>query len=148
MSDHGPSPLIGCETRRVKTCSRCKIEKSVEDFHRGRNKDGRSSNCKACDKARLSTPEMAKKRRLHSWRACLRKFGITEDDYNEMFERQMGLCAICHKPEVDIKLAVDHCHETGKVRGLLCKRCNMAIGLLGDDPDTIISAALYLKGKR
>lgn len=63
-----------------------------------------------------------------------------------MYDSQMGLCSICQKPECNIKLAVDHDHETGKVRGLLCKRCNMAIGLLDDDPHVVTRAALYLKG--
>lgn len=61
-----------------------------------------------------------------------------------MFAEQLGLCAICHKPE-DIKLAVDHCHDTGKIRGLLCKRCNMGIGLLGDSPEITLNATLYLQ---
>jgi hypothetical protein len=139
--------MNGCETREVKTCAKCRVEKSVEDFHRSSSsRDGTQYNCKTCNKARLSTPENIERRKQYAWLACLKKFGITEDDYNEMFERQFGLCAICRKPENDIKLAVDHCHETGKVRGLLCKRCNMGIGLLGDNPDTLISAAMYLKG--
>jgi Autographiviridae endonuclease VII len=118
----------------------------VEDFHRSKSaKDGRQPECKVCQKARMSTPRMIEKRRRNAWLACLRKFSITEDDYNKMFDEQMGLCAICHKPENDIKLAVDHDHETGRVRGLLCKRCNMGIGLLGDNPDTLINATLYLR---
>jgi hypothetical protein len=85
------------------------------------------------------------RRKRYAWIACLKKFGMTEDDYQKMFDEQLGLCAICHKPENDIKLAVDHDHKTGKVRALLCKKCNMGIGLLGDDPDTILSASLYLR---
>lgn len=93
----------------------------------------------------MSTPEMVEKRKRHAWLACLKKFSITEEDYQKMFDKQMGLCAICHKPESEIKLAVDHDHDTGKVRGLLCKRCNMGIGLLGDNPDTLTNAVLYLR---
>jgi Autographiviridae endonuclease VII len=139
--------MNGCETREARICSKCRIEKSVEDFHRSStSKDGIQYTCKTCNKARLSTPENVERRKRYAWLACLKKFGITEDQYHGMFDRQLGLCAICHKPENDIKLAVDHCHDTGKVRGLLCKRCNMGIGLLGDNPDTLISAAMYLKG--
>lgn len=141
--------MNGCETREVKTCAKCRTEKPVEGFHRSsKSKDGRQPVCAACNKERLQSPENVARRQRYAWLGCLKKLGITEDDYNKMFDEQMGLCAICHKPEIDIKLAVDHCHETGKVRGLLCKRCNMGIGLLGDSPDTLISAAMYLKGKR
>jgi len=130
----------------MKRCSKCQIDKSVESFHRSKkSKDGRQSTCSACNKKRLSTPENVERRRALSWRACLKKFGITEDDYNKMFESQLGLCAICHKPEAEIKLAVDHDHDTGRIRGLLCKKCNMGIGLLGDNPDTLATALLYLR---
>jgi len=139
----------GCETLRTKVCTGCTIEKSVEDFHRNkRDASETQSQCKACNKARLSTPENIERRKRYAWLGCLKKFGITESDYNEMFDRQLGLCAICHKPENDIKLAVDHNHDTDEVRGLLCKRCNMAIGLLGDNYETVLSAALYLKGNK
>ena len=57
-------------------------------------------------------------------------YGITLDDYNKMFEEQKGKCAICnrHQNELIRKLSVDHCHRTNKVRGLLCKNCNVALG--------------------
>ena len=76
------------------------------------------------------------------------RYGLSETEYEAMLERQGNACALCgadgrvaHK-EV---LAVDHCHATGKVRGLLCDSCNRAIGLLGDDPDRLRLAALYLE---
>lgn len=118
----------------------------MEDFHNSKStKDGKQYSCKACSKARMSTPEMMERRKRDAWLRCLRGFGITEEHYNEMFARQLGLCGICHKPENDIKLAVDHDHVTKVVRGLLCKKCNMAIGLLGDDPQIVTNAALYLQ---
>ena len=83
----------------------------------------------------------------------LRKFGITLDDYNRMHSVQDGLCAICLEPEkaVDHKakrtrqLAIDHCHTTGKVRDLLCGRCNTAIGAFRDRLDILERAVSYLK---
>lgn len=82
-----------------------------------------------------------------------RKFGITVDEYNEILLNQQGVCAICFKPETSIdhrtkqirNLAVDHCHSSGKVRGLLCSRCNVAIGQLKDDITTLQSAITYLQ---
>lgn len=75
------------------------------------------------------------------------KFGITLNDYNVMFKKQKGVCAICKQPETvkNYFLAVDHCHKTGKVRGLLCLRCNRGIGLLKDDYEILKSATKYLK---
>lgn len=132
----------------MKRCNRCGIEKPVEDFYRDNRKvDGRQGYCKLCDKLRRRDPGNSERNKRSAWLSKLKQFGITEDDYEHMFEKQMGLCAICHKPD-NIRLAVDHDHDTGKVRGLLCKRCNMGIGLLNDDPDIVTSAALYLKGNK
>jgi len=77
-----------------------------------------------------------------------RKYGITLIDYNRMFEAQNGVCKICKKEGVDRAggLHVDHCHTTKKVRGLLCSKCNRAIGLLCDDTEIFKSAIKYLNG--
>lgn len=81
-------------------------------------------------------------------RALLRQFGLTPESYDRMFQEQGGLCAICRlegSGQLSGRLmAVDHCHATGKVRGLLCQRCNHAIGLLHDDPDRAMALAAYL----
>lgn len=82
----------------------------------------------------------------------LARFGLTPDQYLEMLEAQGGVCAICSRPErvVDPRngrikaLAVDHNHETGDIRGLLCQNCNKGIGNLGDSVETLLSAAAYL----
>lgn len=83
-----------------------------------------------------------------------RKFGITLDEYNQMLKDQNGVCAICglvetskdHRTQEVRGLAVDHDHSTGMVRGLLCTRCNTAIGLLSDDPKLLLKAISYLTG--
>jgi Recombination endonuclease VII len=74
-------------------------------------------------------------------------YGITLEDFNSLFEEQKGCCAICEKHQSEFKnaLCVDHCHSTKKVRGLLCSRCNTAIGNLKDDPNTADKAAAYLR---
>lgn len=79
--------------------------------------------------------------------------GITVDHYFEMLEKQNGKCAICIKPESCIdgvsknirRLSIDHCHKTGKVRGLLCHRCNTAIGKFDEDVIVMKNAIKYLK---
>jgi hypothetical protein len=77
-----------------------------------------------------------------------RKYGIDIEQYEKLLEQQNGKCAICGRDEQSTrykKLAVDHCHDTGEIRGLLCSHCNRGIGLLGDNPDTLESAITYLK---
>jgi len=76
-----------------------------------------------------------------------RMYGITEEQYKQMLASQNGCCAICgtNKPTGKWKVfAVDHNHETGKVRELLCNECNRGIGLLKDDPERLLKAAKYL----
>ncbi len=79
-----------------------------------------------------------------------RKFGISRQEYAELFHSQNGTCAICCQPETATRmgkikaLAVDHSHVTGKVRGLLCSDCNMGIGKLKDDRNIILNAVKYL----
>lgn len=76
-----------------------------------------------------------------------RTFGISVDEYDVMFDLQKGLCAICNG-EDSKRLAVDHCHKTNKVRGLLCQSCNLSIGRMGDDPDRLRRAAEYIESHR
>ena len=75
------------------------------------------------------------------------KYGISLDEYNILLEQQDGKCAICgiHESKVDRNLSVDHNHETGKVRGLLCINCNSALGMFKDDYQIILKAVKYLK---
>lgn len=75
------------------------------------------------------------------------RYGITLEDYNRMFLDQNGCCAICekHQSEFDKRFAVDHDHETGKVRGLLCSYCNKLLGLALDKPELLIASANYLE---
>ena len=80
----------------------------------------------------------------YSWRS---KYGISRSDYNEWFHSQNGACGICniHQSELKNSLAVDHDHETGKVRGLLCTTCNTGLGKLGDSIEGLEAAIEYLK---
>lgn len=78
-----------------------------------------------------------------------RRYGLTIEQVNEMIAAQGGKCAICcdeFKPaRKKLAIHVDHCHDTMKVRGILCARCNVGIGLLGDDPDRMRQAIQYLE---
>lgn len=76
-----------------------------------------------------------------------KRYGITIDDYEQMLKDQNNKCAICgngHTKGTRGKLYIDHCHKTNKVRGLLCQKCNSAIGLLGDNKTLLKKALKYL----
>lgn len=74
------------------------------------------------------------------------KYGITWERYLEMLAAQGGKCAVCRHPcSTHGRLSVDHCHTFGTVRGLLCQRCNSALGLMEDDPARLRAAADYLE---
>jgi hypothetical protein len=69
-------------------------------------------------------------------------YGITGEQFEAMYQEQYGRCLICQKGEAT---CVDHNHETKKIRGLLCRKCNAAIGILGEDPELLERAANYLR---
>lgn len=76
-------------------------------------------------------------------RKLIREYGIDIAEYERLFEKQKGRCKLCRGSFK--KLCVDHCHDTGKVRGLLCRKCNTGIGMLGDNADVCERAAKYLR---
>ena len=78
----------------------------------------------------------------------LKKYNLTEHQYNEMLKQQNGVCAICKQKEIHKLykfLPVDHNHKTGKIRGLLCSRCNYGIGNFNDNIELLKEAINYLK---
>lgn len=136
-----------------KICSVCKENKLLDAFYKCPNsKFGRRSICKICDVTRSTAyylkdakdnPNKYKNKNLKS------KYKITLDEYNNLFLLQNGCCKICnlHQLKFKRKLAVDHNHKTGEVRGLLCHNCNLAIGLLYENEDIINNVLLYLRAK-
>jgi len=131
-----------------KDCNRIEHQKWVEnnrdktrESSRKFAKENRDKAKKKLEKWRKKNPEKVKDYRLK------KRYGITIDQYNDTLEKQNHCCYICkkHKSEFDKPFGVDHCHTTGKVRGLLCGKCNRAIGLLEDNKDIINSAKEYLE---
>jgi len=143
-----------------KVCSRCGVAQPHEAFHRSSSrKDGRQPWCKSChaeiakardrthDRARAAARYVANRdaRVAANREAHLRrKYGILEINYQQLLAMQHGGCAICGGEDVGRRLAVDHEHISGHVRGLLCSRCNRLIGLAGDDASLLANAAEYL----
>lgn len=134
-------------------CSVCRVTKPVTQFSRRRAaKRGYVSRCKPCESAackEYASREVSRdKRRARQWRT---RYGITTVEYQQMFDAQNGVCAICKRPETALArtgkprvLVVDHCHETGKVRGLLCVWCNAMLGSAEDNPQILSNAIAYL----
>jgi len=129
-----------------KKCPKCGEEKGASEFYKtDRTNDGLYGYCKPCTKQYRD--ENPKKKEQSKGQRLKYKFGITLDDYNKMFAEQGGCCAICgdHQSNHQRAFAVDHCHDTGKVRGLLCINCNTGIGKLNDDPALLRIAISYLE---
>ena len=154
-----------------KQCSKCKEFKDLKEFSKDSStKDGLKCGCRPCrgkeskewqrnNPGKTSTasakwytnnPDGAKNRTLKL------KYGITIETFNELLKSQDNLCAICKKPETATDkrlggirtLAVDHCHKTGKVRGLLCTCCNGALGFIKEDMMCALSLVKYIENNQ
>jgi hypothetical protein len=150
------SPKCSGEGRRKgtappghKQCLKCREVKALDAFAAASAKwDGKHIWCRACtSNTRIHTPERERHRHGNHLK---RKYGITLAEYELMVERQRGLCAICGGPPVKGRGAarerfnVDHCHKTGRIRGLLCSGCNRGLGYLGDTAVGLQAAVDYL----
>lgn len=114
------------------TCTRCSTPRPETEFHRNASKaSGRESECRVCT----------------GDRKLLARYGITREQYDQMYADQDGRCLICLTPEGEgRRMAVDHCHgQDGQVRALLCSNCNTALGLFQENPNLMIRAARYLR---
>ena len=127
----------------MKKCKYCFKNKQLNEFpkHSG-HRDGHAAICKQCKKKKYPTTAEQKQRAYE--RNIKRNYGITVNDYNSMYENQGGLCLGCKRGNNGSRFHIDHCHTTGKVRGLLCNNCNRGLGLLGDSIVNLEKAISYL----
>jgi hypothetical protein len=134
----------------TKQCSRCKEIKPVGEFHlRSKTQPWPKSACKDCHRERAKgywkknplPKEVQRERNLK------KSFGITIGDYERLLEKQGGVCAICGVSACSSgrNFAVDHCHKSGNIRGLLCKFCNTALGQFQDSKQNLLNAISYLE---
>jgi len=124
-------------TNDTKNCNGCKTDLALTAFNKQHtSKDGHRSICKSC-LAVKARPYLLQKR-----------FGITQERYEEMLKEQGLGCALCSSKNPGGRwsvFAVDHCHDTGRVRGLLCYGCNLALGILGDTEAGLSKALDYVR---
>lgn len=147
---------------KTKVCKNCKISKKINKFYkRSQSKDKLRSFCKECDnvlatKWAVENPEKRKETTKKYRDANPSKiknlvlkdrYNITIDDYNLILKIQDNKCAVCYIDKNSLKrdLDVDHNHITNKVRGLLCGKCNKALGLLNDSVFILENLITYLK---
>lgn len=128
-------------------CSGCRQAKEPGDFYKSKRKNrSYAGYCKTCDRERWKRKqaEMGPEHRLaETRRRTLRTYGLTEEQYESMLAEQRNLCLIC---EGQIGTPhIDHCHTTGKFRGLLCHKCNGALGLFQDNIRSLKRAIQYLR---
>jgi hypothetical protein len=139
-------------------CTGCGVEKSEDCFGVDRRRSRLMRRCKECRTSaarawRKSRPDYEKTRyqalkHVERERHLVRKYGVDLATYADMLKAQNNLCAICAAPESSQHKGVfhiDHCHATGKVRGLLCRGRNHMLGVVGDDPLILARAIRYLE---
>jgi len=95
-------------------------------------------------------PEFRERREKSQRKARAKKYGLTLKELDSLETRSGGVCEICDNPPnmagtSSNALNVDHCHKSGKVRGMLCSRCNLTIGVVGEDPSVLESMIAYLR---
>lgn len=139
----------------TKKCSRCKEMLLFADFSIDRRQPtGLRPDCKVCrskrNKELYNTSEQTRNRNKNN--SLLKTYNIDLESYQQMLAKQKHKCAICKQEskEVDKKynriraLVVDHCHKTGKIRGLLCGPCNRALGGFTERMESLLGAIAYL----
>lgn len=127
-------------------CRKCEVAKPEERY--GKTPAGNPRRlCKDCEyvqKKETRAKDPAKWQGQRRAAVIKHKYGITIQEYDALLTKQNGACAVCLNV-VDYLLHVDHCHQTGRVRGLLCKDCNWGLGNLKDSVEILQSAITYLE---
>lgn len=126
-------------------CTLCKTEKPEADFTPAKlrqTRTGRRGHCRKCLRGRYPDTRRGHLRSRHQ---TLRRHGLTPELYQTLLQSQGGVCAICSSPPGEQHLYVDHCHASGRVRGLLCPRCNHGLGHFKDSTERLYAAVRYLQ---
>lgn len=132
-------------------CTKCAEEKEPSEFYQRSNKRGVDTQCKECIKKQTrkwKSENFDKKKEANIRWHLSKRYGITIEQYNELLKKQKDCCAICdkHKDEFKVRLAVDHNHITGEIRGLLCTFCNHRLIGRHRDGNLLRKMAEYVDG--
>lgn len=134
----------------MKVCTKCKNIKDLEHFSSDSSKkDGKHPNCKECHYLQMSSYKKQNRKidpNKYKHRKLKERYGISLKEYEKLLEKQKHKCLICekHKSKFNIALAVDHCHKTNKIRGLLCFNCNTKVGHVETNPEIYLKINSYL----
>lgn len=134
----------------VRECNKCHITKSLNEFYRRNGANDRNTyyrHCKVChnELTRLNNKRNKEQHRKATQKSRFKiKYGISLEDFTALYKKQNGICANVNCNFIG-DLVVDHCHSTGKVRGLLCRSCNLALGHVQDNIDLLDGLADYLE---
>lgn len=138
----------------AKTRKKCLQELPLDEFYNCKTtKDGRLHICISCEKFRIREyikSKGAKEKRRRKLYAIAYKYGLDKRGYEELLKSQEYKCKICgvfHTKAPHGTLCVDHCHKTNTIRGLLCSKCNAALGHFNDNVHVLANAIEYLKEK-
>lgn len=150
-------PITRCAScTHLRRCAQCGLVGGSESFHRN-GRTGLASWCSSCKAKRAREPDVADRRRQwqRSYNASGRRhdrelrarYGLSLDEYERLLLSQGGCCAICSSSDAGGRgrFHVDHDHNTGAIRGLLCHHCNTGLGAFADDTERLIAAATYLE---
>lgn len=130
-------------------CTNCRVEKDITCFHKDSGKKcGYKSKCKTCTRKTQKIWESKNRDKRRKYR-LKGEYDLTPDQYEYLLNKQHGECAICKTDKciTGRRFAVDHCHITGRVRGLLCQACNTGLGKFNDNLNNLEAAIKYLKSK-
>ena len=134
---------------KFKVCSKCDKEKFISCFNKDKNtKDKLHCWCRDCRKLYYQKydKEYYWKNKLKIQNKGIEKrYNITLEQYDQMFEQQNGNCVICGLPELMCRLSVDHNHKTGEIRSLLCRKCNLLVGNIENNKELLKRIFNYLK---
>lgn len=143
------------DTPRIKLCRRCNLDLPIDNFafHDNAKKLRRQSYCRACSTLNVADWRQANPVKVQLSNEKQRgryksRQGVAEEQYGLMLDQQNGVCAGCLSPPVSKRLAIDHNHITGQIRGLLCSNCNLGIGLLKEDSEIMARLIQYLAIRR
>lgn len=131
----------------IKYCGRCRKHLPRKAFNKDkRRKGGLRYACRKCNHVAKLAYSASDRGRTRQWAARLkRRYNITPKDYNAMLEAQGGVCAACGNHPEGLHLNVDHNHATGRVRGLLCSSCNLALGNVYEDIKILEGLVSYIR---